>query len=311
MLPYAVAVAVWMAGALACFAGGTGLVLRVLPRLGPADRRTAFFLVAAFEPLLVETVVGGQFAGWAYVAFAAALVADRQGRPWTAGLALGALLYKPPLLALAGIGLVAGRRWRTVAGVAAGAAAAAGVSLAVVGVEGIVAWVDGMLRFAARTASGEAFLADWKYVDVRSFARLLLPGHPGAGRALATAGAAAAIGVLGFAWWRHGGDDARRPLLWAATLAWTPVVGGYGPVYDTVLVALALLVVADAAVADAHRRRAFLRMLAAVAVVPWVTQPLAIATGVQVYTVVLLAVGAWCFRLARAEAGWTSAAPGV
>jgi hypothetical protein len=301
-----------MAMMLACFVGGTLVVLGVLPRLEPADRRTALFLAVAFEPVLVETLVGGQFAGWAYVAFAAALAADRCGRPWTAGVVLGVLLYKPPLLALAGIGLVAGRRWRTVAGVAAGVGAALAVSLALVGVDGLVAWVDGMLRFAARSGSGESFLADWKYVDVQSFMRMLLPAHAAAGRMIALAGAAAAVGVLCVAWWHHGGDDARRPLLWAATLAWTPVVAGYGPVYDTALVALALLVAADATVAAGVRHRpAFLGVLAAVAVVPWVTQPLALVTGVQFYTLVLLGVGAWCLRLARAETGWTSTTAGV
>jgi hypothetical protein len=141
---------------------------------------------------------------------------------------------------------------------------------------------------------------------------MLLPAHPAAGRAVALAVGAAAVGVVGVAWGRHGGDDARRPLLWAATLAWTPVVAGYGPVYDTALVALALLVAADATVASGGGHRpVFRRMLAAVAVVPWVTQPLALATGVQVYTLVLLGVGAWCLRVAHAEAGWTSAAPGV
>jgi hypothetical protein len=300
-LPYAVAFAAWMAIALACVVGGTLLVLRTLPRLGPEDRRTALFLTVAFEPVLVETVVGGQFAGWAYLAFAAALAADRRGRSFTAGVALGVLLYKPPLLALAGVGLVAGRRWRTVAGVVAGVGLAAAVSLAVVGVGGGGAWMEGMLRFAERSGGGESFLASHKYVDLQSFARLLVPARPATGRVLALGGTTAAVVVLAFAWWRHGRDDARRPLLWGATLAWTPVVGGYGPVYDTALVALALLVAGDTTVGpDATHRATFLRLLAAVAVVPWVTQPLAIASGVQTYTLVLLGVGAWLLRLAHA-----------
>ncbi len=69
-----------------------------------------------------------------------AVAAFTRGRDWLGGLCLSLLLLKPQLLPLPVLFLLMQRRWTAVGGVAAGGAATVLVSLAVAGVDGLIAW---------------------------------------------------------------------------------------------------------------------------------------------------------------------------
>jgi hypothetical protein len=87
---------------------------------------------AAF-PGLYSTVLHGQTSCVGLLALAVALFALRRERHFSAGLALGCLVFKPHWVAVAGAVFVAAREWRVVTGIVASAAAQLGVVGLIVG----------------------------------------------------------------------------------------------------------------------------------------------------------------------------------
>jgi hypothetical protein len=102
--------------ALCCYA-----IWRVCPRLHDRPRRTLVLLVAA--PGLHYMLGFVQVSAIALACFTAAFLALRANRPFLAGLAIGSLIYKPPLGIAAAVVFVAAGEWRVVAGAAIAAIA--------------------------------------------------------------------------------------------------------------------------------------------------------------------------------------------
>ena len=137
-----------------------------------------------------------------------------------------------------------------------------------------------------------------KYVDVNAFVRLL-PGLPSALRVMIAVG----IGVIGLwfllpTWWRLEDNDAvHRRLVWAATVTWTLVLNVYVGIYDVTLAVFAAFLAADIWWPPGGLLPRDLRVLLVLLyLVPWISQPLANATGVQTMTVVLLGMGIYLAR---------------
>src|SRR5262249_31718764 len=90
------------------------------------------------------------------------------------------------------------------------------------------------------------------------------------------------------------------PRLWAATIMGTLVVNVYVGVYDSILAVIAALLGAVAMpgtlLTPAYRKLIFVSYL-----VPWITQPIAKAMGIQVYTLVLFAFTIYLVRGSRNE----------
>ncbi|MHB8488446.1 MAG: glycosyltransferase family 87 protein [Candidatus Dormibacteria bacterium] len=134
-------------------------------RAGPWPRhvggapRAATCLVALAAGGTYAFLLLGQFDGLAALGLAAAYAAWRRGRPGAAGfwMALAFAATKPHLAVGLGIWLIARRDWRAVAGAAAGAAAVAVVSLALVGPSGLGGFVSA-LGFAAGNTPGTSTL---------------------------------------------------------------------------------------------------------------------------------------------------------
>jgi hypothetical protein len=104
------------------------------------------------------------------------------------------------------------------------------------------------------------------------------------------------------AWWPRGvRTQENREADWALAIAWTPVLNLYLGVYDvTVIVVSAVLLVAW------QLRQGGLRVEAKALflllyVTPWLAQPIAKATGLQLLTVVLAAFGLYVLRWRQAE----------
>src|SRR5437763_12599852 len=104
------------------------LTLNTLPSLPSADRSLILLLALAFEPFIMECWLGGQLSAFGFFCVALALRLDLAGRPFRSGLVLGLCFYKPTLLVLLLPMLVVGRRFRTLAGMAATGLALLGVS---------------------------------------------------------------------------------------------------------------------------------------------------------------------------------------
>jgi hypothetical protein len=302
-LPYPVALAIWMIGSLGALVAGFMLVSRApASRL---DRTAALLVLLSFEPVLIECLVGGQTSAIGFCALAACVGLARSRRPVCAGLALSVLCYKPTLLLLVLPMLVVTAQIRVLAGFAAGAVALAGASVAAVGWDGCVTYARLLAGYAGDAAGPQTVFRTWKFVDARSFFRLLFGGRAALAAACTAVTFAAAAPFL-VRFWRRCRDTDH---LWAATLVWTMVLNVYVPIYDTALVGLAMLLLAPR-----HGRAWTPAMKALVLfawVCPWVTQHIAASVGFQPFTLVLAGLGVYLVRHGSAAVDETGASLGL
>jgi hypothetical protein len=219
-------------------------------------------------------------------------------RRFAAGLVLSLCLFKPTLVALPAAMLLVSRRWRAVAGLAAGGAALALASFFTVGLEGLRAWT-GMLALAAQvSARPEDAWHRAKYVDMSAFFRLLLGNSQPLTSIVLIVLGLAAVSLLGRAWWQS--NHFAENELWAATLCFILVVNAYAPIYDMVLVVAAVAFVAASTRWNERTkqdREAFAIWLLLLYMLPWVTQAFAEFLHFQVITLVLAGFGVWTLRL--------------
>jgi len=284
---------------LALYLTGLALAWKSLPHLPRSDRTTFFLLALAYEPFVMECWIAGQLSAVGFFCAALAWYLVQRGRPFAGGLAVGLLVYKPPLLVLLVPMLVVARQFRMLAGFAVTAVILAGVSIVGVGWECSWSYADTVLHFAQRTSGGALEIRLWKYVDLNSFARLLFGGPSLPATVLAVAAAIGPLVVLLRTWWRYPKTDlATRQMTWATTLCWTLVLNYYVGVYDTVFVVLTLLLTVDvfflldkqSEITDTTMLRVFAALLF---LLPWLSQPVAQVTHVQTLTLLLFAIGVY------------------
>jgi hypothetical protein len=303
-LPYRWAYVAWLVFSMGLYAAGVLLTLRSA-QLTPAQMKIGFLLALSSMTFIMETWIGGQISVLGFFFIALFVYCRANQRRFFAGMALALALSKLTLVAAPIAMLVFGRRWRMLAGVAAGTATAAAISVATVGVKGCVAWV-GMLRFFSHLAAGsEAALRRTKYVDMGSFFRLLFGHTSTPALVLGTVVTVAGVGILAIAWTRSSSwSAASRDLLWAATLTGSLIFNVYTPIYDTITVSAAAALVAGALRGrpgeDSDVFRAWLALLW---IVPWVTQAFAEFLRFQLFTMVLAGFAYWALRLAYRGTG--------
>jgi hypothetical protein len=209
-------------------------------------------------------------------------------------MALSVCLYKPPLLLLVLPMLLITRRFRALAGFITGGAFLALASVAVAGPQACAGFVERMIWWSRLSTLDSGLFNPLRYVDLKSFLRLLPLGHP-----LTSALTLVLVGVVpGVAllrtWLRFRSERREeRLLLWAATLAWGLVLNLYTPFYDCILVVPAFVLAASAtrsAFSSLHYRGVGLMMLLAY-LAPWGSEVCARTLGLQPYTLVLAALG--------------------
>jgi alpha-1,2-mannosyltransferase len=190
------------------------------------------FPILAFPPVLWTIGLGQNGFLTAGLFGAATLLVDR--RPLTAGLLFGALVCKPHFAVLVPVALVAGGRWRAIAGALFSAAGLCLLSLFAFGAQ---TWHD----FLAAAASSPSVYASGRV----AFAGFVTPFggamQLGAGPRLAAilqAGALAlAAVVVGLVWWRNLPLPVRAASLAAATLLAVPLALFYDLVLDGIAAA--------------------------------------------------------------------------
>ena len=299
-LPYAASYLAWMAVSVGAVAAGFAALRRGCPSLPRADWFAAAGLGFAAQPLLAESIVGGQVAVVAFAAACLALACVRRGRPFLAGLALSLLAYKPTLLILFAPMALLGGRWRAVAGLAVGGLAFLALSVLIAGPSGCLDWVRLMTGYGRlSTESAESFRL-FKFVDLNSALRLTLGDRPWVSGA-AAALAAPPLAWLAAAWLRRSRYD--EPAVWAATSTWTLVLNLHVAVYDLSLAIPGVLVTLDLLARRAGGRLALApqdrAVLATAWCTLWVAQPVAMATNVNPVTPILAVLAAWQLRAAR------------
>jgi hypothetical protein len=318
LLRYESAFAIWLAVSAALYLLGLKAIRRSYCAVARLDWTTAFLLALSFEPFIMECWLGGQLSACGFLLFSLTFVLGRAGRPFAGGLALGFCLYKPTLLVLALPMLVLSRRWRMLAGFAITALVLAAISFLGTGEKNCTDFLNALLGFSRTTTGSPQGAAAlelrlWKYVDLNSFLRLLFGLAPRLHWFLLGGTAVIAMPFLVRLWWvASPSQSLAKPCVWPVTLTWTLVLNLYVGIYDTVLAALAALITMasirekrpEAELSGSFRFWLFLLYLT-----PWVTQPLARTSGLQVYTLVLLGFGIQLLTMASRAACQPAAVP--
>jgi hypothetical protein len=295
-LPYAVAYVLWLLITLALYACGIKLLTdRFLP-LDPVRRSLLYCFAFAYCPFIIDTACSGQLSAVGFLALAMALREDDADHPFRSGLALAVCLYKPTLLVLLLPMLLVTRRFRSLLGFAAGAAALIALPTAAGGIGIWTVFLRTLLSFGkvAGGAQASAVLILVKYVDLTSFSSFVHGGRSRAGLGILFSCAGAAAAFLVYFWGRA--PRSGKPynaLLWSATITWTLLLNVYVPMYDSILAVLALIVTAAALeeIAEARLRRTFRALWIAILAGSWVSGWLDGRTSVQLLTVLFAALG--------------------
>jgi hypothetical protein len=155
---------------------------------------------------------------------------DRAAGVWAA---LG--LFKPQLFIVFPLVFLASQRWRALASYAVTALVLGGISVATVGVDGMVGW----LRILFEMEAGNAHSNAWRMHSLKAFFDLLLPGHTIASMCLYAVAALGLLGLLAYLWRRA---PQVTPGLWVCTSIVAVLVDPHLVDYDlTVLVAAGVM----------------------------------------------------------------------
>ncbi|MCB9742769.1 MAG: DUF2029 domain-containing protein [Alphaproteobacteria bacterium] len=222
LFPFGVALGGWLLISLGLFIGAVRLLE---PR--------ALWLGLAF-PGLFQNLIHGQN-GCLTLALVGGGLLLLEKRPWLAGLVLGLLSYKPHLLPVMGVALLAGRQWRPLVTMAISAALPAGLSWLLLGPETWTAFVHN-IPFALSVVDHAG--PQWWTKMPSTAATLRLLGVPPSGASLGQGAVTlATLAGVAWMWW----TDAPRPLRYATAALGALLATPYVFHYDLVLLALPTL----------------------------------------------------------------------
>jgi hypothetical protein len=294
-LPFLTAYFSWLGVSLALYLAGIGAAVN---GVFPGERlkvSLAFWFALALYPFVVGTLANGQLAAVAVFSAGLAVALEEKDRRFTSGLVLSILAYKPTLLLLLVPMLLITRRFRTFAGFAAGAAALVLVATAFGGIDVWPAYVR-FLNLFGRIAvlGGHSGLPLDKFVDLHSFVEALPGGRTKVAGDLFYPIAGVLCGNLALSLWKSAGKGGpAQKLAWAATLTWTLLLNVYVPIYDSVLVVIAVILTVAALKelrwTAANRGVVLLAVL--IVAGSWVTSGVAEAHGIQILSVLLGILG--------------------
>jgi alpha-1,2-mannosyltransferase len=219
LVPFLVALAGWTLASLGAFIG----VVRHI------DREPVVLGLALAFPGLFQNLMHGQNGCFSLALLAGALLLV--SRPTLGGLLLGLLVYKPHLMPLAALALLAGRHWRALGGMVASAGAFCLLS-SVLG--GWPAFFDN-LDFAWRVLTEGG--VDVAKVPTMMGATLLAGVPVQVGRVIHLLWAGVAAGLVCWAFWK------RAPLRAGALAAGALLTTPFSFEYDLVIMALPLLLI--------------------------------------------------------------------
>jgi len=235
-LPYAWALLMWSLITTSIYALCCTAFWRICPAV--RNERSTVVLLAAGSPAFFNLVAHGQNSAIALACFTAAFFALRYERRFLAGLAIGALIYKPPLGCAVACVFVCTLEWRIVGGAIVGAAAQLGAAWGYYGRDVMQAYWQSVL--GVREISPLLDIKPYQMHSLLSFWRSLVP-WPDLAVGLYIACAAVMIVVACLVW------RSRAPLSlrYAVLLLATALVSPHLNVYDLVIVSPALLMIGN------------------------------------------------------------------
>ncbi|MGH9554713.1 MAG: glycosyltransferase family 87 protein [Terriglobales bacterium] len=286
-LSYGWAALVWISLSVLLYAWCCGAVWKTCPAL--QQHRGPVALLAVAYPAFFNLVAHGQTSALALFCFTAAYLALGKKKPFLAGLAIGMLIYKPQLGLAAAFVFLFAREWKVVAGAILAAAAQLAIAWAYFGRAVMETYWQVLNKLGESASVLEPKL--FQMHSLRSFWMLLVPWEPVA-HVLYMVTAALVL------WWAFAAWRSRAPLSlrYSAFLLATVLVTPHLTVYDLVILAPALLLLGDWALANAQHPaspsvRALLYLGYALPLLGAVTQ----VTHVQL-SVVAFAALAWTMR---------------
>lgn len=242
-------------------------------------------------PFLGRTLLNGQLSSVGFFAIALAICLEDAGWPFLSGLALSSCIYKPTLLLLILPMILVTRRFKSLAGVAVGAATIVALTTLI---EGTGVW-PAYIQMSVDFSHLKDIIAP-NYVDVFASSRDVRQAWP-----LLSWGIFAGSAIVGsflIRVWCLGAYAAHAipaNLIWGFTITWTLVLNIYVPIYDTILVVISIIITAEALSKDS--RLTFSATCAAILISSYVTVQIAAATGVQILSVLLAVLGVLQMRL--------------
>jgi alpha-1,2-mannosyltransferase len=215
--------AVWFIVSSVCLAVALWLLLDEVPELRRRWRGLVA-IVLAFAPVYFGLIDGenATLSLLLYVLIYRALVRDQPG---LAGMWAAFGLFKPQLFVVFPLVFVARRSWRALLTYSVTALALGAVSLALVGVAGLQAW----LRILLEPEAGNAMANAWRMASVKSFFDVLLPGNPALALGVYLASAVLLLGGLIAVWSRR---RVSRCMAWILTCLVAVLVNPHMVDYD-------------------------------------------------------------------------------
>jgi hypothetical protein len=235
-MPYEIAMYIWMAITIGVYWACCRAMLRRCPRLAIQPWLVALVAIAA--PALHFTLGFAQASPVGLACFTLAYCALRADRPFLAGLAIGALAYKPPLGIAAAFVFILAREWRIVAGAVVSGCAQIAAGCLYWGVSILPLYVNALRRVpdvAGVMESHRDHMHSW-----RAFFELFGFTQPTVLLLYLAASGATLVAAL-FCWRARGPLALRFGALSAATLLVDPHVY----VYDLLLLTPALVALWD------------------------------------------------------------------
>ncbi|HLZ43932.1 MAG TPA: glycosyltransferase family 87 protein [Candidatus Sulfotelmatobacter sp.] len=233
---YGSALAIWWGFGTVIYGVSCFAVWRVCPELRNCSWTVALLAVAF--PAFFYLIAWGQTAALALAFFTLAFLLLRQRRAFLAGLAFGCLAFKPQLGLAVAVVFVAVGAWRIVAGAVLSAAAQLSAGVFYYGMEPLRTWL--------RMLSGVRRVLPWfeprpyQTHCLRTFWSMILPWQS-VSFALYVISALLVLGVTVTIWLR----PVPLSLRYSALLLATILVAPHLTVYDLVILAPAVLLVAD------------------------------------------------------------------
>lgn len=299
LLPYRIAFAIWLGISATLYIASICVILWADPWPIPSQRWLILLLALSFEPFALECWLGGQLSAVGALSYAVCFAFLQSSRPTAAGMALGVCFYKPTLLILVLPLLVIGRQWRMLLGMTVTGILLACLSFAFVGADVSLSYIKELLTFNQSAAGGDLDIRTWKYVDFRNSVRLILGVQTPFLNPILVGISIVPFAILAWRWWVSGksGVPGRRPL-WAATLAWIPLLNLYFGIYDSILIVQAIYITANSIstnskVASPLIDSGFAYLVLLIAGSAWLNQYLAAKSGIPIYSILLTALGVW------------------
>lgn len=271
LIPYSASGFVWLAISALLLVWCILSLDTLAPRLMLHKRRLVLLAVFAAPPVF-ELLGSGQDSAFILLLWLLGIRLFKSGHPLWAGAVLGLGFAKPQLVLVIPLVLLATRNYKALAAFSAVVAAVSGISLGLVGLDGIRHWAEALSSplYTSEVQQGQA----WKMVGLPSFVQALLPPAWGLGLAstltLASLPIGAAILLLSILRLRNRNLDSQA--VWIATLATTVTFSPHLATYDAVLFIPVVVYLLE------HRSTPLLRVAVVLAfALMWLVAPLHVA----------------------------------